>query len=130
MRRRYSFPNKVKNARRAVHFVAALPALRLAHTEADEGDEQCRHSSDGEHGAPAVARSHKVVDHRREEDAEVVSGVHPRGALRTAPLGPFFGHDDAAQRPLAADADTGEKAVETQLPGRFPRCSPRNVKSE
>ena len=95
-----------------------LPAFRLAHAVADEGDQQRGRAADGEHGAPAVVRADGVVDDRGEEDAEVVAGVHPRGALLAARFGPLLGDEDAADGPLAADADAREEAEGGELPDR------------
>ena len=95
-----------------------FPARGLVHAVADEGDEERGRAADGEHGAPAVVRADGVVDDGGEKDAEVVAGVHPGGALFAARFGPLLGDEDAADGPLAADADAGEEAKGGELPDR------------
>ena len=63
-----------------------------------------------------IVRAHGVVDDGGEEGAEVVAGVHPRGALLAARFGPLLGDEDAADGPLAADADSRQEAKGGELP--------------
>ena len=97
---------------------AVFPARGLVHAVADEGDEQRGRAADGEHGAPAVVRADRVVDDGGEKGAEVVAGVHPGGALFAARFGPLLGDEDAADGPLAADADARQEAECGELPDR------------
>jgi hypothetical protein len=95
-----------------------LPTSGFAYAVADEGDQERGSAAHGEHRAPAIVRTHGVVDDGGEKGAEVVAGVHPCRALFAARFGPLFCDKDAADSPLAADADARQKAEEGELPDR------------
>ena len=66
---------------------------------------QRRCAAQEEHGAPSEARANCVIRNCGEEEAEIIAGVHISGAAGAPVLGPCFGDIDAAQTPLATDAD-------------------------
>ena len=75
-----------------------------------------RHEAAEKHRAPTVVRADGVVERRRGEEAEVVAGLQIPGAHLPPILGPRFGDVRPGHRPLAADADAGEKSKQAELP--------------
>src|SRR5436190_526144 len=73
-------------------------------------------AAEREHPAPAEVRADEIIRERREEESEVVAGVHVAGAHLAAILGPFLGDERAADRLLAADADAAQHAQRGELP--------------
>jgi hypothetical protein len=93
-----------------------LPALRLLYAEQgrdrhDDGEQAAQ-----EHCPPAERGADRVVQARRDEEAEVEAGVKVAGSHLAPVLRPSLGDVGAGHRPLAADADAREEAEDRQHP--------------
>jgi hypothetical protein len=108
--RREDFRERLHQGRATLFGDSLAPCRRLADAVADEGHQQRGRAADHEHPAPAVLRADVVVGQRRQEEAEVVAGVHVAGAGFAAVFRPFLGEKRRADEPFAADADAGEHA--------------------
>src|ERR1051325_5030071 len=75
-----------------------------------------RRAAEHEHPAPPEPRADDVVGQRREEEPEVVAGMHVAGAHLPAILRPLLGDERAADRLLAAEPDAAEDAQDGELP--------------
>jgi len=100
-----------------------LKALRFFDTEEDD-DGDCDWSEAApEHGSPAVASGDGVVEGGGEKESCVVAGLEVAGAHLAAVFGPRFGDVGSGESPLAADADAGEEAEESELPDGLDRAA-------
>jgi hypothetical protein len=84
-----------------------LPTTGFGDAITNECDEQRRCSADRKHGAPPVPGADEVIYNRCQKDAEVISGVHQRGAHLSPIFRPLFRDEGSTHRPLAADANSG-----------------------
>ncbi len=93
----------------------AHPALRFAQSHEQIERKHCGGSAAQEHGTPAEAHAHGIVECCCEKKARVIAGLQVAGAHPAARLGPDLRNIGPRERPLAADPHTGKEAEHAEL---------------
>ena len=92
-----------------------FPALRLFHAQQNHEGHDDRRQSAPEHGAPAIVRTHRVVEGRGQKEARVIASLQISSAHLAAIFRPGFSDVRARQRPFAANSDARQQAEQSQL---------------
>src|SRR5579859_1771744 len=99
-----------------------MPTLRLLDPNENQKRYHDRRQSTPEHGAPAVAGSHRVIEYGGQEEAGIVAGLQIAGAHLAAVFRPRFSNISAGQRPFASNSNPGQQAEQSQLPHILRQC--------
>src|SRR5258708_26144141 len=92
------------------------PAAWFLHAVTDESNEEGGDASEHKHGTPAISVANKIVGERRQNKAEIVSGMHESRAHFPEFLRPLLRDEWARHGPLAADTIALQLTEDRQHP--------------